>query len=225
MAPESPPPQIELGKVALGSGEFRLAVWPLGPDGRPTLMLFNETTRSGGGGECSEQLSWVLGRSQMMSKSRDSGTFQVFGEVAAGYERVFLIGSDGTQAETTILDCVEHIGFNVYVAEVPSNPLRVVATNDLGHAVSKLTGQPSFWTHETPEAAALDGWPKDSRVRLASVKVRGDRAEVVLDNDRGWPNHVYCVRTRERWHEAISTDRPTSEWDDPWPDPMSPAPR
>lgn len=141
-----------------------------------------------------------------------------------GYERVFLICRDGTQADTTVLDCVERIGFNVYVAEVLSFPLRVVATNELGHAVSKLTCQPSFWLHETPEAAALDGLPTDSQVRVVSVEVRGDRAEVVLNTDTGWPNWVYCIRTRERWHEAISANGPTTEWDDPWPDPMTPPP-
>jgi hypothetical protein len=225
MAPESPPPQIELGEVVLGSGEFRLVFYPVGPSGLPTLMLYNETTHGGGGGECSKQLSWVLGHNYMMSGFRGRGPFRVFGEVAAGYQHVYLIGSDGTQANTTVLDCVEHTGFNVYVAEVPSNTLRVVATNGLGHAVSKLIGQPSFWTHETPEAAALNGWPKDSRVLVTSVDVRGDRAEVVLENDRGWPNHVHCVRTRRHWHEAISTSGATFEWDDPWPDPMGPAPR
>jgi hypothetical protein len=159
-----------------------------------------------------------------MSKGRGVGPFQVYGEVAAGYESVFLICGDGTEAVTTVLDCVEHMGCNVYVAEVPSFPLRVVATNDLGRAVSKLTGQPSFWTHETPEAAALAGWPKDSQVEVASVEVQGDRAEVVLDTDPRWPSWVYCVRTRGRWHEAISANGPTTEWNDPWPDPMSPPP-
>lgn len=200
------------------------------PDHHPALMLFREG-EGGGGGECSERLEWVLGRSFMMtghkfikSEARGVGPYWVHGEVAAGYERVFLICRDGTQAESTVLDCVEHIGFNVYVAEVLRFPLRVVATNDLGHAVSKLTCQPSFWLHETPEAAALDGWPTDSQVRVTSVEVRGDRAEVVLNTDPGWPNWVYCIRTKGRWHEAISANGPTTEWDDPWPDPMTPPP-
>jgi hypothetical protein len=187
-------------------------------------MLMSETG-SGGGGQCSQRLSWVFGDSNFMSWTRGGGgPLQGYGEVAAGYERVFLICADGTQTDATVLDCVEHIGFNVYVTEVLTVPLRAVATNGSGQAFSKLTFQPSFWAHETPEAAALAGWPEDSQVRVASVEVQGDRAEVVLETDPEWPNRVYCVRTRDRWHEAISTNGPTTQWDDPWPDPMSPPP-
>ena len=168
MTPASQASEIELGKVLLASGEFRVIYWPIGPSGRPALMLVG-VTGGGGGGESCEQLEWVLGRSCMMSKSRDGGPFQVHGEVAAGYESVFLICDDGTQANTTILDCVNHIGFNVYVAEVLTFPFRVVATNELDQAVSRLINQPSFWAHETPEAAALEGWPEGSRVEVASV--------------------------------------------------------
>jgi hypothetical protein len=225
MASKSGPVEIELGKVLLGSGEGRLVYWPVGgPHDHPSLMLFDQ--KGGGGGECSEHLKWVFGGNFMgIGEGSDAGTFQVHGEVAPGYGRVSLICGDGTQADTAVLDCVEHIGFNVYVAEVRSFPLRVVASDDLGHTVSKLTCQPSFWTHMTPEEAALDGWPKTSPVRVAAVDIRGDRAEVVLDTDPSWPNWVHCVRTRGRWHEAITTNGPTSEWDDLWPDPMSPSPR
>ncbi len=126
-------------------------------------MLFDDERGGGGGRECSERLEWVLGHNGTMSQSWGCGPFVVDGEVAAGYERVSLICYDATEAVTTVLDCVEHIGFNIYVAEVLSDPLRVVAANDLGHVVSKLTGQPSFWAHETPEAAALAGWPRFPR--------------------------------------------------------------
>lgn len=197
--------------------------WPIGPFGRPALVL-RGMTGGGGGGETSERLRWVLGLSGVMSKNRDGGPWQVHGEVAVGYESVILICSDGSQAHATILDCVKHISFNVYVAEVQPYPVRVVASNDLGHAFSKMINQPSFWAHETPEAAAVEGWPEGSRVEVASVEVRGDRAEVVLDSDPRWPNRVYCVRTRGRWHEAISANGPISEWDDPWQDPMSSLP-
>ena len=211
----------ELGSVVLGSGEFRLALhWIID---RSSLMLINEDN-SGGGTECSDRLTWVLGRTSIMSRTRDSGPFQVHGEVAAGYNEVSLICRDGSQVDSIVLDCIEVLGFNVHVAEVPSFPLRTVASNDSGHAVSMLIGQPSFWTHETPEAAALDGWPTASQVRVRSVTVHGDRAEVVVDTDHDWPSWVYCVRTRGRWHEAIAENGPTTEWDDPWPDPMSPPP-
>jgi hypothetical protein len=219
------PGEIGLGKVLLGTGEYRLVYWPVGgPHDHPSLILSGEM--GGGGGECSKHLEWVLAHSNIMSQASDNGgpPFQVHGEVAPGYGRVSLICGDGTQAETTVLDCVEHIGFNVYVAEVQSFPLRVVATNDLGHTVSMLTCQPSFWAHNTPEEAALTGWPEASPVRVTTVDIQGDRAEVVLDTDPSWPNWVYCMRTRGRWHEAISTNGPTSEWDDPWQDPMSPPP-
>jgi hypothetical protein len=182
-------------------------------------MLMNEKG-SGGGGEFSEHLTWVLGHRHTMGPARARGPFQVHGEVAAGYRRVFLICRDGTQADATVLDCLEILGFNVYVAEVLSQPLRIVASNESGHTVSMLMGQPSFWTHETPEDAALDGWPAASQVRVRSVAVQGDRAEVVVGTDPGWPNYVYCVRTRGRWPEAITENGPTVQWDDPWPDPQ-----
>jgi hypothetical protein len=213
-----PQPQ-PLGSVHLGSGEFHLVRWPvIGALVRPSLMLMNEEG-SGGGGECSEQLNWVLGHSYMMGRTLDGGPFQVHGEVAAGYRRVSLICWDGTQANTTVLDCVNILGFNVYVAEVLSQPLRIVASNESGRTVSKRICQHSFWTHETPEAAALDGWPTASQVRVRSVTVQGDQAEVVVDTDPGWPNWVYCVRTRGRWHEAVTENGRTVHWSDPWHDP------
>ena len=113
-----PQPQ-PLGSVHLGSGEFSLVRWPvIGALVRPSLMLMNEEGSGGGGGECSEQLNWVLGHSYMMGRTLDGGPFQVHGEVVAGYRRVSLICWDGTQANTTVLDCVNILGFNVYVAEV-----------------------------------------------------------------------------------------------------------
>jgi hypothetical protein len=210
-----------LGSVHLGWGDFRLVRWPAfgGSFRRPSLMLMNEKG-SGGGGDCSEKLNWVLGHSHMMRTKLNSGPFQVHGEVAAGYGLVSLICWDGTQVDATVLDCLEILGFNVYVAEVMSEPLRMVASNESGHTVSMLMGQPSFWIHETPEDAALDGWPTSSQVRVRSVAVQGDRAEVVVDTEPGWPDRVYCVRRRGRWHEAIADNGPAVQWGDPWPDPM-----
>lgn len=214
----------ELGKVPLGSGTFHLVYSPAGAlFSPPMLMLMNEDD-SGGGVECSQQLNWVLGHSSIMSRTQDDGPYQVHGEVAAGYNRVSLICSDGRQVEATVLDCIEVLGFNVYVAEVPSFPIRAIASNYSGHAVSMLMAQPSFWTHETPQEAALDGWPTTSQVRVRSVTVQEDRAEVIVETDPSWPCWVYCVRTRGRWHEAITENGPTAEWDDPWPDPLSPPP-
>ena len=43
----------------------------------------------------------------------DGGPFQVHGEVATGYRRVSLICWDGTQVDTTVLDCIDILGFNV----------------------------------------------------------------------------------------------------------------
>lgn len=220
----SEPQARDLGHVVLGSGEFRVVHWP--PYRfleHPSLMLVSEDG-SGGGGECSQQLTWVLGHSYMMSRSRDSGPLQVHGEVAADYGNVSLICRDGAQVNTAMLDCADVLGFNVYVAAVLSPPLRIIASNDSGHAVSKLNSQPSFWTHETPEGAALAGWPTTSEARVRSIVVDGDRAEVVLDADPSWPSWVYCVKTRGRWHEAIAENGPTVGWDDPWPDPLAPRP-
>jgi hypothetical protein len=186
-------------------------------------MLMDEEG-SGGGGECSEKLKWVLGHSHMRGQTLDGGPFQVHGEVAAGYRRVSLICWDGTQADTTVLDCLDILGFNVYVAEVLSQPLRIVASNESGRTVSMLTCQFSFWRHETPEDAALAGWPTASQVRVRSVSVQGGRAEVVLDTHPGWPNWVYCVRTRSRWHKAVTENGPTPRWDDPWSDPLTSSP-
>jgi hypothetical protein len=218
----SEPQPRELGRVHLGSGEYRIVHWPaFGPLEHPALMLVSEEG-SGGGGQCSEQLRWVLGHSYMGTASRTSGSFLVHGEVAAGHRRVSLVCWNGAEAPTTLLDCTDALGLNVYVAEVLSQPLRIVASNDKGHWASMLMGQPSFWTHETPEEAALSGWPTASQARVRSVVVQGDRAEVVVDADPRWTSWVYCVRTRGRWHEAIAESGPTVEWDDPWPDPLTP---
>ena len=69
--------------------------------------------------------------------------------------------------------------------------------------------------YETPEEAALADWPPDSGIRVVSVDIRGDRAEVLLDMDPTYEYWSYCVRVDGRWHEAVSGNAPTSGWDDP----------
>jgi hypothetical protein len=55
MTPTGRPPEIELGKVLLGSGEFRLVYWPIGFHDRPMLMLGSE---SGGAVAVNVLRSW-----------------------------------------------------------------------------------------------------------------------------------------------------------------------
>jgi hypothetical protein len=70
--------------------------------------------------------------------------------------------------------------------------------------------------YDSPEEAALADWPDAARVRVVSVDVRGDRAEVVLDTDPSYPYWVYCVRNTDgRWREAAGGNGPTIGWDDP----------
>jgi len=69
--------------------------------------------------------------------------------------------------------------------------------------------------HPSPQAAALAGWSDATQVRVVSVDVRGDRAEVVLDTDPSLPYWVYCVRSEDGWHETVTGNGPTVGWDDP----------
>src|ERR1700730_4453412 len=106
MASESPPPQIELGRVVLGSGEYRIVYLPVGPSHLPTPLLVNETGQ-GGGGDCSAKLEWALGDNFMTMDGTgldilggfhpQRQSYRVFGEVAAEFQRVFLICRNGTQ--------------------------------------------------------------------------------------------------------------------------------
>ncbi len=74
--------------------------------------------------------------------------------------------------------------------------------------------RPSLW-FDTPEDAALADWPAGSRVRVVSLEVRGDRAEVVLDIDPHYPYWVYCIRTEGRWRTTVDGNSPCVGWDDP----------
>jgi hypothetical protein len=77
---------------------------------------------------------------------------------------------------------------------------------------------------DTPEAAALAGWEATSRTtpRVISVDIRGDRAEVLIEEGASHPDYVYCYRVANGWHEATSGNGPSKGWDDPtyliWPD-------
>lgn len=69
--------------------------------------------------------------------------------------------------------------------------------------------------YASPEEAALADWPESARVRVISVEVRGDRAEIVLDTVPSYQYWVYCVLTDGRWRQAVSGNAPTVGWDDP----------
>jgi hypothetical protein len=69
--------------------------------------------------------------------------------------------------------------------------------------------------YETPEELALADWPSASGVRVVSVEVRGDRAEVHLDMGPTYDYWVYCLKVDGRWHETVSGNAPTTGWDDP----------
>ena len=68
---------------------------------------------------------------------------------------------------------------------------------------------------ESPQEAALNGWPGSAKAHAVSVDVRGDRAEVVIDTDPSYQYWVYCVRRDDGWHEGVSGNGPTINWDDP----------
>jgi hypothetical protein len=76
---------------------------------------------------------------------------------------------------------------------------------------------PPAW-FDAPEAAALAHWPESSHVRVVSVTVRGNRAEVVLDTDPHYPYWVYCERRDGLWCEGSSGNGPWVGWDDPGSD-------
>jgi hypothetical protein len=67
----------------------------------------------------------------------------------------------------------------------------------------------------TPEEAVLHGWPASSQVRVVSVTVVGDRAEVVLDTEPSYPYWSYAVRAADGWRESVSGNGPCVGWDDP----------
>jgi hypothetical protein len=70
---------------------------------------------------------------------------------------------------------------------------------------------------DSPEQAALASWASapSAHAHVASIDVRGDRAEVVIDTDPSHPDWFYCVRRNGRWFEVVSSNAPTTGWDDP----------
>ena len=72
-------------------------------------------------------------------------------------------------------------------------------------------------TFPSPEDAALDGWRGTTGAEpyVLSVAVSGDWAEVVIEVGPGYPDYVYCVRTRDGWLEVSSGNMPTDRWEDP----------
>lgn len=68
---------------------------------------------------------------------------------------------------------------------------------------------------DSPEEAALDGWPEAAQVKVISVEIRGNRAEVVLDTDPSYPYWVYCQRSDEGWRLTVDGNGPCVGWDDP----------
>jgi hypothetical protein len=68
---------------------------------------------------------------------------------------------------------------------------------------------------DSPEEAALAGWPTGSHVRVLSVEIRGDRAEVVLDTKPHCPYWMYCMKTAGRWRITVDGNGPCIGWDDP----------
>ncbi len=70
---------------------------------------------------------------------------------------------------------------------------------------------------DMPEAAALTGWSQTpaALARAEQVMVRGRRAEVVLDLEPTYRESIYCLRGEHGWREAVSSNGPTVDWDDP----------
>jgi hypothetical protein len=68
---------------------------------------------------------------------------------------------------------------------------------------------------DSPEEAALAGWPEAAGVQVVSTSVVGNRAEVVLDTNPDYRYWVYCVKRDGRWEESVSGNGPTEGWHDP----------
>ena len=73
----------------------------------------------------------------------------------------------------------------------------------------------------SPEEAALASWQgtPPAKARVRSVKLRGARAEVVIETDQSnsdYLDYVYCVQgDAGRWREVVSGNGPTDRWHDP----------
>jgi hypothetical protein len=75
-------------------------------------------------------------------------------------------------------------------------------------------------THEADdrrdlERLALAEWPEWAGVRVRSVTVAGDRAEIALAVNGNYNYWVYYQRDGNGWREAVSGNGPTTGWEDP----------
>jgi len=69
---------------------------------------------------------------------------------------------------------------------------------------------------DSPEAAALAGWPPSAHVRIVDVTISNDRAEVVVDTDPSYPYWCYSLRRADGlWRRTVDGNGPCLGWDDP----------
>jgi hypothetical protein len=73
-------------------------------------------------------------------------------------------------------------------------------------------------THESDdrrdlERLALAEWPGQAGVRVRSVTVVGDRAEVALAANGDYDHWVYYQRDVNGWQETVSGNGPTTDWE------------
>ena len=67
----------------------------------------------------------------------------------------------------------------------------------------------------TLERLALAEWPEQAGVRVRSVTVAGERAEVTLTVNGHHDHWMYYQRDRDGWEERVSSNGPTTGWEDP----------
>lgn len=67
----------------------------------------------------------------------------------------------------------------------------------------------------TLERVALAAWPERAGARVRSVTLAGDRAEVSLTISGQHNYWAYYQRDSDGWHETVSGDGPTIDWQDP----------
>jgi hypothetical protein len=84
-------------------------------------------------GEPSEHLDGPFGRRhEIVGGDKHSGIRCFYGELESRFDQVTITCKDGEQVEATIVNCVDHFGFNYYVAVLPSQPRKVRAATPSG---------------------------------------------------------------------------------------------
>jgi hypothetical protein len=77
------------------------------------------------------------------------------------------------------------------------------------------------------ERLALEDWSPKAEARVVSVDVAGPRAEVALLVNGEYGYWTYFLRDDQGWHETVSGNGPTIDWDDPtfiqWEDEPDPS--